>query len=86
MKYQCTKCGSRRVAGRPVKASCKDFEIDSAQTPKNPVKRSAMRKKVKNLYSYHALKRFGLRKYHQFCKPGWHNFDGKARPVKIKAT
>lgn len=76
MKYQCTKCGLRRVAGRPVKATCKDFEISDARTPKDPVKRnSVIRAKLQNLYSHYKRKKLSLKKFHKDCPPNYHKYD-----------
>lgn len=84
MKYQCTKCGARRVSTRPVKASCKDFEIGSAQTPKDPTPRSFLRRFMGDGRKRRTVR---LMKYHQFCTPNYHKFD--FAPIKktvIKAT
>lgn len=75
MKYQCTKCGTLRVATRPVKASCKDFEISDAQTPSRTVKRNSLRHRMKGLFSAHLLKRLSLKKYHSICPPNYHGYD-----------
>lgn len=83
MKYQCTKCGARRVATRPVKASCKDFEIDDAQTPKDPTARSVFRRFMGDGRKYRTVR---LLKYHINCPPNYHKFDFVAmKQVTIKA-
>lgn len=84
MKYQCTKCGKRRVSLRPPKASCKEFEIADAQTPQDPTPRSFLRRFISN---GRGGKTARLRKYHENCPPNYHKFDFvPVQKTVIKAT